>query len=178
MIIPVAAILLLAAFFGLRKLGYGEFSELGRIGDSILLQKRSFTLNVAIRKAVERLNACDDLEELGLILEECLTHDFEAFDIILDHEFAGSLRLPPPWHQGAMEERWRISEEEFAFKMRLYKGMGGPLGTITLFQNAKRTSQIDAELISGTFRSAIAHVLENAVWPAKSEIPIGCTPYA
>jgi UDP-GlcNAc:undecaprenyl-phosphate/decaprenyl-phosphate GlcNAc-1-phosphate transferase len=175
-IVPVAAILLLAAFFGVRKLGYGEFSELGRIGDRILLQKRSFTLNVAIRKAVERLNACDDLRELGLILEECLTHDFEAFDIILDHEFAGYLRLPLPWHQGAMEERWRRSEEELAFKMRLYKGTGGSLGTITLFQNAKRPSQIDAELISGSFRSAIAHVLENAVWPAKSEIPIGCTP--
>jgi UDP-GlcNAc:undecaprenyl-phosphate/decaprenyl-phosphate GlcNAc-1-phosphate transferase len=93
MIVPVAAILLLAAFFGVRKLGYGEFSELGRIGDTILLQKRSFTLNIAIRKAVERLNACDDLKEFSLILEECLTRDFEAFDIILDHEFAGSLRL-------------------------------------------------------------------------------------
>jgi UDP-GlcNAc:undecaprenyl-phosphate GlcNAc-1-phosphate transferase len=109
MIFPFAAILLLAAFLGVRKLGYREFSELGLIGDKILLQKRSFTFNVAIRKAVTRLNGCDDLEEFGLILEECLTHDFDAFDIILDREFAVCVRLSPPWHRGAMEERWRRS---------------------------------------------------------------------
>jgi UDP-GlcNAc:undecaprenyl-phosphate/decaprenyl-phosphate GlcNAc-1-phosphate transferase len=167
MIFPFAAIFLLVAFFGVRKLGYREFSELGRIGDQILRQKRSFTFNVAIRKAAARLNACDNLEELGLILEECLMHDFNAFDIILDQEFGGYLRLPPPWYQGAMEERWRTSEEEFAFKMRLHKGTGCPLGTISLFQNAKRASQIDAELISGAFRSAIAHAL--ILWQAQVE---------
>ena len=161
--VPFAAILLLVAFFGVRRLGYGEFSEVGRMGVRIVWQKRSFSANVGVRKATAKLHQCHDLSELVAILEECLNRDFDGFEIILEEKFTGDLRLAPPWRRGALEKCWRSSEEKLFLKMGLAAGAGQPLGSITFFQNAKHELEADAELLSGVFRIAIACALENAV---------------
>ena len=78
LIVPVAASLLLVIFFGVRKLGYGEFYEVGRLGLRLMQQKKTFSANVAIRKATIHLVQCQETEEFVRIMEECLRHDFDG----------------------------------------------------------------------------------------------------
>jgi UDP-GlcNAc:undecaprenyl-phosphate/decaprenyl-phosphate GlcNAc-1-phosphate transferase len=164
MIVPVAGILVLVAFFGGRKLGYGEFSELGRMGIRLVHQKKSLAYNIGIRKAISRLNQCHQTSEFVAIMEECLKHDFDGYEIILEDSFICDLRLPSPWHQGSMEKCWRSSEESLSLKMGLHEDTQHTMGSITLFQNAKQASTIDAAMLTGPFRMAIASALENAIY--------------
>ncbi len=89
---------------------------------------------------------------------------------MLENGFLSDLHLPLRWHQGSVEKCWRSSKEEFALKMGLYTKAGRLLGTITLFQNAKHAAAIDAGVISGAFRTAIASAIENRVLPHQPRV--------
>jgi hypothetical protein len=63
-----------------------------------------------------------------------------------------------------MEKCWRSSEESLSLKMGLHEDTQHTMGSITLFQNARQASTIDAAMLTGPFRMAIASALENAIY--------------
>jgi len=59
-------------FFGLQQLRYHEFSELQRVAERTMNQKRVIANNIAIRRAAEELETCRSLAEIGVVITEKL----------------------------------------------------------------------------------------------------------
>lgn len=166
MLIPVAGILLLVLFFGIRKLGYREFGEFGRVGKRVVQQKQVFARNIAVRRAAAFLESSRDIRQVVQILEECLSEDFDGFEIVLDEDFPGAASLASPWYQGAVSYCWRRSQEEICVSMGLYSEGMQTIGKISLYQSADSSLLIDTDLLKRTFRKSLTKAVQNATHPA------------
>lgn len=171
--IPVAAIMLMLVFFGLRKLKYPEFGEFQRIGHRLKLQKKVFARNIVLRKAAAGLETARDAVSIAAILEECLADDFDGFEIVLDEKFVpeGFLESPEPCR--SIKLQWRASRERLILTLDLSTRRGRPIGRFSISQSTGRLLLIDTELLKGTFRHALEHALENAMArPVLRELPL------
>jgi hypothetical protein len=68
----VLAVIGLGVFFGLQQLRYHEFSELQRIAERTINQKRVIANNIAIRRAAEDLESCRTLTQIGAVMTDYL----------------------------------------------------------------------------------------------------------
>jgi hypothetical protein len=72
LIVLVLAVIGLGVFFGLQQLRYHEFSELQRIAERTINQKRVIANNIAIRRAAEDLESCRTLTQIGAVMTDYL----------------------------------------------------------------------------------------------------------
>ncbi|MGE5325075.1 MAG: glycosyltransferase family 4 protein [Actinomycetota bacterium] len=161
-LIPVAAIMLMLVFFGLRKLKYPEFGEFQRIGQRLKLQKKVFARNIVLRKAAAGLESAHDAAGIAAILEECLADDFDGFEIALDEKFAPEGFLDNPDPGRSIKLQWRASRERLILTLDLCTSRGRPIGRFSIYQSTGRLLLIDTELLKGAFRHALERALENA----------------
>lgn len=172
-LIPVAAIMLMLVFFGLRKLKYPEFGEFQRIGQRLKLQKKVFARNIALRKAAAGLENARNPVEIAAILEDCLADDFDGFEILLDEKFVSDGFLDSPELDRSIKLQWRSSRERLILTLDLCTSKGRPMGRFSIYQSTGRLLLIDTELLKGAFRHALERALENAMArPALRELPL------
>jgi UDP-GlcNAc:undecaprenyl-phosphate/decaprenyl-phosphate GlcNAc-1-phosphate transferase len=72
LIVLVLVVIGSGVFFGLQQLRYHEFSELQRIADRTINQKRVIANNIAVCRAAEGLESCRTLTPIGAVLTEYL----------------------------------------------------------------------------------------------------------
>lgn len=158
-VFPVIGILLLAVFFGMRKLDYHEFTEFRRLWKRVLQQRDVFARNIAVRKAAAHLETTHDSRALLNTLESCLREDFDGFEITVTDALASESSFVTPWRHGAVKHFWRESPEEVVFKLELTRSDGLPVGTLRLHQRAGSDLLIDTDLIKGHLRDALTLAL-------------------
>lgn len=170
---PVIGILLLAVFFGMRKLDYHEFTEFRRLWKRVAQQRDIFARNIAVRKAAAHLETSADARTLLKILESCLREDFDGFEITVSDALASESSFMAPWRHGAVRHFWKESLEEVVFKLELSTNDGSPVGTLRLHQRAGSDLLIDTDLIKGHLRDAVTVALCNAAeTPKLTRIPL------
>lgn len=162
-VVPVAAIVLLVVFFGLRKLEYQEFMEFRQLWRRAARQKRTMARNIQVRKSAARLESTSDPRTLVELLEECLTGDFDGFTIVLSDEFAAAAQFPSPWKNGVVRQQWNSSVDELVISLELTGRNGLPVGKLFLYQNIGSAFVLDPNLLKGHLRDAVAVALQNAV---------------
>ncbi|HEU5413146.1 MAG TPA: MraY family glycosyltransferase [Candidatus Angelobacter sp.] len=169
--IPVGAILLMLVFFGLRKLKYPEFREFHRVGRRLVLQKKVFARNIALRKAATGLQVTHSATAIARLLEDCLIDDFDGFEIVLDDLFAPDEYLDGPGDGRSIKVHWNASRERLVLTLDLCTFRRRPLGKLSLFQSTGSFMLIDTELLKGAFRHALEGALENAIAPGLRPVP-------
>jgi len=169
--IPVVAILFMLVFFGLRKLKYPEFREFHRVGRRLVLQKKVFARNIALRKAATGLQTTRDAAGIAGLLEDCLADDFDGFEIVLDDRFAPNEALDGPDDGRCIRVHWNTSRERLVLTLDLCTFRRRPLGKLSLFQSTGSFMLIDTELLKGAFRHALEGALQNAIAPKRKPVP-------
>jgi hypothetical protein len=169
--IPVVAILFMLVFFGLRKLKYPEFREFHRVGRRLVLQKKVFARNIALRKAATGLQTTRDAAGIAGLLEDCLADDFDGFEIVLDDRFAPNEALDGPDDGRCIRVHWNTSRERLVLTLDLCTFRRRPLGKLSLFQSTGSFMLIDTELLKGAFRHALEGALQNAIAPKRKTVP-------
>lgn len=169
--VPVGAILLMLVFFGLRKLKYPEFREFHRVGQRLVLQKKVFARNIALRKAATGLQTTHNAGAIAGLLEDCMADDFDGFEIILDDRFAPDEILDGPGDGRSIRVHWTASRERLVLTLDLCTFRRRPLGTLSLFQSTGSFMLIDTELLKGAFRHALEGALQNAIAPKLRPLP-------
>lgn len=162
-LVPVGAILLMIAFFGLRKLKYPEFREFQRVGHRLKVQKKVFARNIALRKAAAGLQSARDVTSIAVLLEECLAGDFDGFEIVLDDRFAPGEVLESFGDGRSIRVHWKTSKARLVLTLDLCTARRRPMGQFSLYQGTGRLLLIDTELLKGTFRHALERALQNAI---------------
>src|SRR5262249_14434280 len=72
------------AWIALQRLGYLEVTELQRVAQRTIEQKRIMANNLSIRRACEGLKGCSSFSQMCLILEEAFVkNEFDRFEIRL-----------------------------------------------------------------------------------------------
>ncbi len=171
--IPVAAILLMLVFFGLRKLHYPEFGEFERLGRRLVLQKKVFARNIALRKAAAGLQSARNGAAIAALLEDCLADDFDGFEISLDDRFEPGNVLGACEDGRSINVHWKTSKERLVLTLDLCTYKRRPLGQLSLYQAANSRFLIDTELLRGTFRHSLERALQTAMaHPVISRISI------
>ena len=161
--VPVAAILLLLVFFGLRKLRYPEFREFQRVGQRLKLQKKVFARNIALRKAAAGLQNAHNAAAIADLLAECLAGDFDGFEIVLDDRFESGDLLNRFGDGRSIKVHWRSSKERLVLTLDLCTSRRRPMGQFSLYQGAGRLLLIDTELLKGAFRHSLERAIQNAM---------------
>lgn len=161
--IPVGATMLLLVFFGLRKLKYPEFGEFQRVGQRLVLQKKVFARNIALRKACAGLQNAHDAATIAIILEHCLGRDFDGFEIVLDAAFEPEQMLEQSDDGRSIRVHWKSSEERLVLTLDLCTTNRRPMGRLSLFQGTGSFLLIDAELLKGEFRDSLERAVQNTI---------------
>jgi UDP-GlcNAc:undecaprenyl-phosphate GlcNAc-1-phosphate transferase len=162
-LMPVAALVLLVLFFGIRRLNYQEFAECARVWGRIRQQKEGFARNVAIRKANIELRKLRDASNLPVLLERALRAEFDGFELSLDPEVVSAKGAEERW-SGTMELAWSngYAEREIVI-LELSTPMEGLVGRITLHRSAGPGRLVDPDLLSGDFREALGVAIATCI---------------
>lgn len=160
-------------WIGVKKLGYYEFNELGRIAQRAIDQKRIISNNLALRRAGNKLSEATSLLQICSILQEAFeANDFDGYQLSIERDsntspLASEIALLNrvrrgqqhyAWHKpvenGAQEEsvthQWSLTLElETAEKQRC--------GCFSLYRTSSHGPLlVDLNLLTLGFRSALA----------------------
>lgn len=170
-------------WMGVRRLGYHEFDELGRVAQRTIDQKRIISNNLAIRRAANKLTEARSLLQVCCVLQEAFeANDFDGYQLSLDGSLAtGDLRERKDqhyvWHkpvedgidEPSLEPRWTLTLE-------LATGNDQRCGCFSLYRAAAaRPLLVDLNLLTSEFSAALANVivrLMNRSEPPASEAEI------
>lgn len=163
-LIPIIALFLLVVFFGVRRLGYKEFVEFGRMLKSVLQQRRKCARNISVRKTIAQLSYAESVSQILALLEGCLRDDFDGFEILLGDRFE---TLDPVYQSNGLLQRfWDDSLPE---KLVLDLALAGPecglIGHLLLHHSVARDLLIDTSLVKRELVSSVALALERCFRP-------------
>lgn len=163
MLIPVAGILLLLMFFGLRKLGYHEFAEFHRIWKRVWQQKRVFAHDIALRKIAASLEKVQDLNQVLSLLEKCLKSDFDGFEIFLDADVLGAEAKLDQWEM-PIQRVWKNGyDEKVILTLELSTPKFGLVGRMSLHRQMGSGWLMDTDLLAGTLHRSLGTAIENCI---------------
>ncbi len=162
-LIPGIALVVLFLFFGIRKLDYQEFAELGRLMMRLRQQPRIAAANIAVKRACQQLEATYNTAALADILEHCLRKDFNGFEIVLDDRFSVQGEIGPIG-VNTIERAWALSGgEPLVMTMDLSTLRTGRFGRIILEHGSGMRLLVDSELIQKDLRIALSSALEHCL---------------
>jgi len=162
-ILPVAGVLLLMIFFGVRKLRYHEFMEVLRPRSIPLLKRRRLAPNIAIRKAAAGLKMTRDPRTIAILLEGCLSQEFDGFSVIFSSEFQSPNRQTPQWLSRPLGAHWRHSDARLTIPLHLNTIDGEQIGQLHLYHDAETPVLARIELIRTVLRRSLVQGLQNAL---------------
>ncbi|HEV7674619.1 MAG TPA: MraY family glycosyltransferase [Candidatus Angelobacter sp.] len=166
--VPVVAIMVLAVFFGIRRLNYQEFGELERFALRLRQQKSVAASNIAVLKAAHRLDEADGAPAIIAVLEHCLRAEFESFSIMLDPGHWLTLGDEPT---RVLEKSWsgQGQKDKLVLTMDLSTPRYGRIGRVSLVHNSSKRLLADSSLLQGQFRRSLGCALEQCVITTSEE---------
>ena len=169
LLLPVGAVFLLAIFWGVRKLAYKEFSELGHVVKRMLQQRKRLARNIALRKTIAQLSISGTPSEIFDLLEAALKHDLDGFEIILDPRLESI--EPLSGLSGLSQRFWAESlPEKLILDMALVSAEYGLMGHLLLHHSVSRELLIDTSLLKRELPRAVSSALERCLAPYSREL--------
>jgi UDP-GlcNAc:undecaprenyl-phosphate/decaprenyl-phosphate GlcNAc-1-phosphate transferase len=185
----VLAVLGTGIWVGVQHLGYLEFGELRRVAQRTMEQRVIFVNNLAVRRATEELKVARSYEQLCRVLVAAFGgNDFDAFELHFrppeEAAAAHGLRvLPgrdatPPFHWSkpgshfvpAASGAWRLT-------LDLVTGNNRNIGGLTVYRRyADRDLQLDINLLTSVFPTALAEALERCLGHTLEIVPAPLKP--
>ncbi len=170
----VLVVLGTVACFGVKRLGYHEFHELGRVAQRTVERKRVIANNVAIRIASEKLAAVESVFDLQATLVDAFSgNDFDGFSLNLPGEHDSRLqrrlvkwRRTDPSHLGANCHSNAATVDhqttaEWSLMLHLTGSENQNLGSFLLYkQYSDKPLLIDVNLITAEFKNSLAAAVE------------------
>lgn len=175
----VLAVVGIGVWVGVQHLGYLEFGELARVAQRTLDQPQIFVNNLAIRRATEELKVAQDYEQVRRILLAAFgSNDFDGFELQLEHpaDHAGleAIESAPSRRRGTAF-RWNkpgvpkahANSAVWTIALDLLSSANHRRGTLTIHRiYSHRHLQIDVNLLTAAFPTALADALDRTLHPA------------
>jgi len=176
----VLAVVGIGVWIGVQHLGYLEFGELARVAQRTLDQPQIFVNNLAIRRATEELKVAQDYEQVRRILLAAFgSNDFDGFELQLevhpsDHAGLEEIETAASRRQGN-SFRWNkpgaakahAGSAVWTIALDLMSSANRRRGALTIHRiYSHRHLQIDVNLLTTTFPTALADALERTQRPA------------
>ena len=161
MLLPVAGVLLLLMFFGVRKLGYHELAEFQRVWKRAVQQKQVFARNIAMRKAAVELRKLHNFDRVLTVLENSLQKDFDGFELVLDPDAFATVIMP---FDEVTHCVWRNGyRERVVFTLELTTPNHGLVGKISCHRQIGSGWLVDTDLLAGTLQSSLGVAIDNCI---------------
>ncbi len=169
-----------AIVFGVQRLGYAEFSELGnQIRQGVTRRRRTLAVNVRVRRTSDDLSAVKNTAELFAALDsmleinefDCALLEINENDPAFESELARYGRLAnghPAWDhpawawkkKGIEIDRVLSSDQYWTLRLPLGDGHGETIGSIAFYRNlTDKTPTIDISYLCGTFQRELSAAL-------------------
>jgi UDP-GlcNAc:undecaprenyl-phosphate/decaprenyl-phosphate GlcNAc-1-phosphate transferase len=179
----VLAVLGIGIWVGVQHLGYLEFGEIARVAQRTLDQPQIFVNNLAIRRAIEELKVARDYDQVRRILIAAFSsNDFDSFELKLEifpgemppiigaesQRNSSSLRWSKPGVPKTLEGSrvWTVALELLSSGNR----RRGQLMVHRLY--SARNLQVDINLLTGSFPTALADALDRTFVHSGHVIPL------
>ncbi len=178
MIALVLAMIGIGIALGVQYLGYVEFSELQDVWRRTAVRKREIANNVEVRRAVEALNHCGDVQNLCAILRNSLhLIGFDGFR--LERKLAERFAAFPPLplqrtQEGELQLIWDDeggNESIWELRLELNAEPHHRLGRFSLVRTrVDRPLLVDLNLLSCEFRRALSEAVLRAMNGHRSSV--------
>ncbi len=182
----VLAVLGIGIWIGVQHLGYLEFGELARVAQRTLDQPQIFVNNLAIRRAVEELKVARDYDQVRRVLVAAFgSNDFDGFELKLEllpgetvsaagsealaaQRNGASFRWSKPGVSKALDHSpvWTVALDLLSSANR----RRGSLLVHRLYST--RNLQVDINLLTATFPTALADALDRTLSHSAQVIPL------
>lgn len=182
----VLAVLGIGIWIGVQHLGYLEFGELARVAHRTLNQPQMFVNNLAIRRATEELKVARDYEQLCCILNAAFSNnDFDGFELKIDSLPAD--RLPfelaesSGFRRNGLSYSWTKpatvktldNAAVWTITLDLVSSTNRRRGRLLVNRAySKRDVQLDINLLTAEFPTALADALDRVVAHTTQVIPL------
>jgi UDP-GlcNAc:undecaprenyl-phosphate/decaprenyl-phosphate GlcNAc-1-phosphate transferase len=182
----VLAVLGAGIWIGVQHLGYLEFGELARVAHRTLDQRQIVINNLAIRRATEELKVARDYKQVHRILVAAFgTNDFDGFD--LKGKLLPGETLPSDAPDGSESRgsgflfHWTKpgaaksleSAPVWTLGLELLSTANHSRGTLVVHRvYSQRDLQLDVNLLTSDFPSALADALDRTLAHSAQIIPI------
>ena len=182
----VLAVLGIGIWIGVQHLGYLEFGELARVAHRTLDQPQIFVNNLAIRRATEELKVARDYDQVRRILVAAFSsNDFDSFElrpellpgepVLFDPaEPSGTRRtgLLFRWNKAGVPKMLEGSAV-WTIALNLVSSADRRRGTLTVHRfYCERDLQVDVNLLTAGFPTALADAIERTLAQAAQVIPL------
>lgn len=181
----VLAVLGIGIWVGVQHLGYLEFGELARVAHRTLNQPQIFVNNLAIRRATEELKVARDYDQVRRILVAAFgSNDFDGFELqpnffagellpearslSAQHYSVGSFCWNKPAMPNALDTRpaWKLA-------LDLITSSNHDRGTLIVHRiYSRRDLQLDVNLLTAAFPTALADALDRTLSHSAAVIPL------
>jgi UDP-GlcNAc:undecaprenyl-phosphate/decaprenyl-phosphate GlcNAc-1-phosphate transferase len=182
----VLAVLGVGIWIGVQHLGYLEFGELARVAHRTLDQRQIFINNMSIRRATEELKVARDYEQVRKILIAAFSsNDFDGFEMQIALLPGEPVPFGSPDHshprRSELSFRWSKagSPKSFAglgvwtLALDLLSASNHSWGLLLMHRlYSQRDIQLDINLLTAAFPSALANALERTLAPAAELISL------
>jgi UDP-GlcNAc:undecaprenyl-phosphate GlcNAc-1-phosphate transferase len=183
----VLAVLGIGIWIGVQRLGYLELGELGRVAQRTLEQRQIVINNLAIRRATEELKSARDYDQVRRILEAAFSsNDFDAFDVrfnlfpgettpVSEFESAHAWRGEVSFHwRKTMGLRSVEGLSVWSLSLDLVSSAARRRGVLSVQRTySQRHLQLDINLLTTDFPTAVADALDRVLQPTVQEMPHG-----
>jgi len=180
----VLAVLGIGIWIGVQHLGYLEFGELARVAHRTLDQPQIFVNNLAIRRAVEELKVARDYEQVRRILTAAFgSNDFDGFELkpelLAGETFPLESGEPSLVRRNSHSFRWTKpglsktpdSSSAWTIALHLQSSANHHRGTLTMLRlYSNRDLQLDVNLLTGAFPTALADALDRTLAHSQAEV--------
>jgi UDP-GlcNAc:undecaprenyl-phosphate/decaprenyl-phosphate GlcNAc-1-phosphate transferase len=181
----VLAVLGIGIWIGVQRLGYLELGELGRVAQRTLEQRQMIINNLAIRRATEELKSACDYEQIRRVLGAAFSsNEFDGYDIRFNL-FPGELHPANGFEAGQTSRRnevtlhWRKTMSgsveglaSWTLSLDLVSSSDRHRGILSVHRAySSRHLQLDINLLTSEFPSAIADALDRILQPGMHVVP-------
>ncbi len=177
----VLAVLGIGIWIGVQHLGYLEFGELARVAQRTLDQPQIFVNNLAIRRATEELKVARDYDQVCRILTAAFgSNDFDAFELALNPTSEKTVSMATG-EQGESSFCWKKPglrntldrSTVWTISLALLSSGNHHCGTLVVHRlYSRRDLQLDVNLLTSVFPTALADALDRTLPHSAQLIPI------
>ena len=178
----VLAVLGIGIWIGVQHLGYLEFGELARVAQRTFDQPQIFVNNLAIRRATEELKVARDYEQVRRILVAAFgSNDFDSFELKVELLPGEQLPVAAELRRTGLAFRWSKAgvpkvldgAAVWIVALDLLSSTNQRRGRLMVHRlYSPRNLQIDINLLTATFPTALADALDRTLAHSAQVIPL------
>jgi UDP-GlcNAc:undecaprenyl-phosphate/decaprenyl-phosphate GlcNAc-1-phosphate transferase len=178
----VLAVLGIGIWIGVQHLGYLEFGELARVAQRTFDQPQIFVNNLAIRRATEELKVARDYDQVRRILVAAFdSNDFDSFELKIELLPGEQLPIAAESRRAGPAFRWSKAgvpkvldgAAVWTVALDLLSSTNRRRGRLMVHRlYSPRNLQIDINLLTATFPTALADALDRTLAHSAQVIPL------